>query len=74
MEKLQVLQPVSEATGWVSSMVTVVKPEKVRMCHDPKNLNAAIMREHYPMLTIEELVANLPKARVFSALDASSEF
>ena len=72
MENLKVIQPVTEATEWVSSMVTVVKPGKVRICLDPKNLNVAIMREHYPMLTIEEVVAKLANAKWFSVLDASS--
>ena len=74
MENLKVIQPVTEATEWVSSMVTVVKPGKVRICLDPKNLNAAIMRKHYPMLTIEEVVAKLANAKWFSVLDASSGF
>ena len=30
MENLKVIQPVPEATKWVSSMLTVVKPGKVR--------------------------------------------
>lgn len=32
-----ILAPASEATDWVSSMVTVVKP---RICIDPKDLNS----------------------------------
>ena len=74
MENLKVIQQVTEATRWVSSIVTVVKPGKVCICLDPKNLNAAIMREHYPMLTREEVVAKLANAKWFSVLDASSGF
>ena len=53
-------------------MVTVWKPEKlkIRICMDPKDLNAAIEREHYPMRTIEEVMARKAGAKVFSTLDA----
>ena len=55
MEKLGVIRPVNKPTDWVSSMVTVVKPGKLRICLDPRDLNLAIKREHYPMLTVEEV-------------------
>jgi hypothetical protein len=42
-------------------MVTVIKPEKIRVCIDPRDLNRAIEREHYPMKTIEEVVAGMPE-------------
>ena len=35
---------------------------------DPKDLNAAIEREHYPMRTIEEVMARMAGAKVFSTL------
>ena len=40
---------------WVNSMVPVIKPNKVRICIDPQDLNTAIKREHYPLRTIEEV-------------------
>ena len=55
-------------------MVTVIKPNKVGICLDPRDLNLAIKREHYPMKTIEEIVAEIPGAKVFSTLDAKSGF
>ena len=69
-----ILAPVSEATDWVSSMVTVVKPNKLRICIDPKDLNRAIKRPHYPLPTVEEVATTLSKAKVFSVLDAKSGF
>ena len=64
----------SEPTDWVSSMVTVYKNGKVRICIDPEDLNRALRREHYPIPTVEEVVALFPKAKVFSILDAKSGF
>ncbi len=50
MEKMDLIEKVVEPRAWVNSMVTIWKPEKkkVRICMDPKELNAAIEREHYP--------------------------
>ena len=56
-------------------MVTVVKANgDVRICIDPNDVNKAISREHYPMKTVEEVVANIPNAKVFSKVDAISGF
>ena len=65
---------VTEPTDWVSSMVTAVRNGKLRICSDPKDLNKAIRREHYPIPTVEEVVASMPGAKVFSKIDAKSGF
>ena len=75
MERLKVIERVHEPTDWVNSMVIVTKPNgKLRICIDPRDLNKAIKREHYPMRTIEEVVTRMPNAKVFSVLDANSGF
>ena len=74
MEEAGVIVCQTELTEWVSSMVTVIKPSKIHICIDPRDLNQAIKREHYPMKTIEEVVAEIPGATVFSTLDARSGF
>ena len=51
----KVITPVTEPTEWVSSMLAVIKPNKIRICLDPRNLNEAIKREHYQMPTIEDV-------------------
>ena len=35
-------------------MVAVVKPNKIRICIEPRDFNEAIRREHFPITTIEE--------------------
>ncbi len=57
MEDLGVIVKQTDPTEWVNSMVTVVKPEKLRICIDSQDLYKAIKREHYPLRTIEEIVA-----------------
>ena len=75
MEKLKVIERVYEPTERVNSMVTVGKPKgKLRICIDPRDLNKAIKREHYPMKTIEEIASRMPNATTFSVLDARSGF
>lgn len=75
LENEGVIVPVTEATDWVSSMVVVQKPNKqIRLCLDPKDLNAAIKREYYPIPTIEEVSTRLKNARLFTVLDAKSGF
>lgn len=60
---------VTEPTKWVSSLVKVNKPEKLRICIDRQDLNKALLRAHYPLPTIEEVETRLSKVR-FSVLDA----
>ena len=75
MEKLGVIRKAEEPTEWVSSLVVVEKPNgNVRLCLDPRDLNKAIQREHYPMKTVEEVAAELSGAKVFSVLDLHLAF
>lgn len=65
---------VSEPTAWISNMVTVAKPDKIRLCIDPKPLNRALRRSHYHMPTLEDILYKLPKARLFTLVDARDAF
>ena len=47
MEKKGIIQKVTEPTEWISSMVVVAKPGKIRICLDPRDLNKAIQRPKY---------------------------
>ena len=55
-------------------MVAVKKPNKLRLCIDPANLNVAIKRNHYPTPTIDDVMPKLTKARVVSVADAKDGF
>ena len=72
--KEEVITPVTEPTNWVSSLVLVNKPDKLRICIDPQDLNKALLRAHYLLPTIEEVATRLSKAKVFSVLDAKNGF
>lgn len=68
------LTSVSEPTDWISNMVVIRKPEKIRICIDPKFLNMALKRSHYLMPTLDDILHKLPKARVFTLVDARDAF
>lgn len=68
------LASVSEPTEWISNMVIVRQPEKLRICIDPKSLNLALKRSHYIMPTLEDVLYKLPKARVFTLVDTRDAF
>ena len=75
MEEIGVIVKQHEPTKWVNSMVTVQKPNgKLRICIDPRDLNKATLREHYPLRTVEEVISQMPNAKIFSKLDATSGF
>uniref|UniRef100_A0A8C5Q7G7 Gypsy retrotransposon integrase-like protein 1 n=1 Tax=Leptobrachium leishanense TaxID=445787 RepID=A0A8C5Q7G7_9ANUR len=68
------LAPVTDPTDWISNMVIVKKPDKLRICIDPKFLNLALRRSHYIMPTLEDVLYKLPKARLFTLVDARDAF
>ena len=70
-----IIAPVQQPTPWVSSMVVVPKKDgKLRICLDPRDLNKAIRREHYPLPTIEDIATRLHGAKVFTVLDVRKGF
>ena len=71
----KIVTPVTEPTDWVSSILAVPKKDgSVRICLDPKDLNTAIKRSHYPLPTVEDVTSRLTNAKVFNVLDAKSGF
>jgi hypothetical protein len=75
MEKFEVIIREDKPTDWVISLVVVGKKNgSLRVCLDPKILNAAIKREHNKLPSREEVMAQFAGAKLFSKLDASSGF
>ena len=70
LEKKGIVEKVATPTEWISSMVVVTTPKKIRICLDPRDLNKAVIRPKYQMPTLDELLPKLSKAKVFSTLDA----
>ena len=74
LEKKNIIKKETNPTDWISSMVVVAKPGKIRICLDPKDLNQAVKRPKYQMPTLEEMLPRLNKAKVFTTLDAKDGF
>ena len=74
LEKKGIIAKVTTPTEWISSMVAVKKPGKLRICIDPKDLNSAIRRSHYPMPTLSDILPKITNAKVFTVLDAKEGF
>ena len=75
MESLGVISPVSSPSPWCAGMVVVPKSSgKVRICVDLKRLNESVQREYHPLPRVEETLAQLSGAQVFTKLDANSGF
>ena len=72
---IRVIAPVNSPTAWVSSMVTVPKTNrKLRICLDPRDLNRAVQRAHYPSQHIEDIATRLHVSKVFTKIDARNGF
>ena len=71
----KVIAPVKEPTDWVSSLVVAEKKNgKLRVCIDPKDLNNNLKRSHYPLPTLDEIIPDLNKCKVFSTFDCRNGY
>ena len=75
MEKSGVFSKVNDRTPWCAGMVVVQKKSgNVRICVDLKPLNRSVRREVHPLPKVDETLAQLTGAKIFSKLDANSGF
>lgn len=71
----KIIVKVNKPTAWVNSLVMVHKRDNsIRICLDPQDLNKVIMREHFPLPTLEQITSQMAGAKFFSVLDASQGF
>ena len=75
MEQLGVIRKVDMPTEWCAGMVVVPKGNnKVRICVDLTKLNKSVCRERHILPSVEQTLAQLKGAKVFTKLDANSGF
>ena len=73
--KLGVLSPIDTPTEWVSQMAVARKPTgKLRICIDPGPLNEVLLREHYKLPTMEDLLDKMNDTTVFSKFDVENAY
>ena len=67
---MDIIEPVEGLTPWVSPVVVVPKQnDEIRLCVDMRRANEAIIRERYPIPTVDEVLQSLNQSTVFSKLD-----
>jgi transposase InsO family protein len=70
LESLGIIEEVDSPSPWVNPLVVVPKSDgEVRLCVDMRQANPAVLRERYPIPTIEEVLQELNKSKVFTKLD-----
>ena len=75
MEKAGVISKVTEPTLWCAGMVVVPKKSgNVCICVNLKPLNKSVQREVHTLQKVDEILAQLSGAKIFSKLDANSGF
>ena len=75
MEALDVIAPAEEPTPWCAGMVVVPKKSnQVYVCVDFTALNESVLQEVHPLPNVDETLAQMAAATVFSKLDANCDF
>ena len=74
--KADIIEEAKGPTPWVSPIVCVPKPgsDDIRLCVDMRAANQAIERERHITPTINEVIADLNGACIFSKLDLNSGY
>ena len=75
MVQVGVLVPQSAPTDWISPMLVRHKKDgELRLCMDPRKLNVALRREHFPLPEMDDVLSRIGKAKFFSCLDLNMGF
>ena len=75
MESLNVISKVEEPSPWCAGMVVVPKKTgAIRICVDLKPLNENVQRKVHPLPSVDDTLAQLAGAKIFSTIDANSGF
>ena len=75
LQQLGVIKRVDEPTPRCAPIVVVPKKSTgIRLCVDLTRLNDAVLREQYMLPAIDQMLARIAGAKVFSKLDCNSGF
>jgi hypothetical protein len=75
LQKDDIIEPASGYITWVSPLVIVPRgTNAIRLCVDMRRVNRAVIREHYPLPTIEDMTFKLAGAERFSKIDLKQAF
>ena len=75
LEEKGVIRSITKPTEWCAPIVVARKQNgKIRLCVDLSKLNESVRRENYPLPCMDQLLAQLSGATVFTKLDCNSGF
>lgn len=78
LEREEIIVKETTHTDWVSNILIVQRgdpaKQSIRVCLDPVPLNKALKRPNLQFVTIDEILPELGKAKVFSTVDAKKGF
>ncbi|XP_060575603.1 uncharacterized protein LOC132733042 [Ruditapes philippinarum] len=75
MENMGVIAKISTPTEWCNNLVVTEKSNgDIRLCLDPRSLNSAIKRTHYPLKTLDDVLHKFGNAKYFTKLDLTSAY
>lgn len=74
LEEENIIKRESGPTDWVHNILLVRRNNSLRICIDPVPLNAALKRPHFQFTTLDEILPEISRARVFSTVDAKKGF
>ena len=75
MEQAGIITPVTEPTKWVNCLLIVKKKNgSLRLCLDPRDLNKAILREHFSIPTLDDIIHSFHGKKFFTVIDMSQGF
>ena len=75
MQRMKVITRVNQPTDWCAGMVVVPKTNgRVRICVDLTRLNESVKRERHPLPAVDQTLAQLAGAKLFSKLGTNSGF
>ena len=75
LESEDIIEKVEGPQQWVSNLVVIPKKNgNVRLCLDARVINTAIMRERYPIPTLDSIIDQMNGAKVFAKLDMKEAY
>ncbi|KAK3097548.1 hypothetical protein FSP39_010680 [Pinctada imbricata] len=70
LERMEIIEKVEGPSTWISPVVIAPKPSgEIRLCVDMRQANTAVIRERFPIPTIDEVLNDMNGAKYFSKLD-----
>ncbi|XP_055622583.1 uncharacterized protein K02A2.6-like [Toxorhynchites rutilus septentrionalis] len=75
--KQDIIEPAPRDSPWISRLVVRPKSgtiDEVRLCVDMREANKAIIPQHHPLPTFDDIIPHLNNCKIFSKIDLNKAF